>query len=197
MSVSDATPGLPSASDGAFGVKTGDRGVVTASDWETGDSGCVYGIRLGNGTALVTGSSRKLRWAEWSACVTWAAHCSQGPREAPSPAPLSHAVEFRAGPGGGGSRRTGLSVPPQDGVLSARLFSPRQSTWLLQERRPGHRPDRLAPRLRLHQHHARGARPLSARRRAPSFPRTAPPLPSPLALDQPSLALFSWSLEWM
>ena len=48
--------------------------------------------------------------------------------------------------------------PSSDTSLS---FSPRQSAWVLQERRPGHRADGLAPRLGLHQHHARGAGSLS------------------------------------
>lgn len=83
----------------------------------------------------------------------------------------------------------------------ASFFFPRQSSRVLQERRPGDRADRLAPWLWLHQHHACGASTLSAYWAflplPPSPPSLHPTALSPLAVDQPSLALFSLSLEWM
>lgn len=43
-------------------------------------------IRLGKGTASVTGSSRKPSWAERGKCVTWDARGSRGLRPFSSPA---------------------------------------------------------------------------------------------------------------
>lgn len=72
---------------------------------------------------------------------------------------------------------------PRVGLGSdASLFSPRQSSRVLQERRPGDRADGLAPRLWLHQHHACGARTLSAH-------RAFSPCPSPPTTPLPCLPL--------
>uniref|UniRef100_G1MSA4 Pyruvate kinase n=1 Tax=Meleagris gallopavo TaxID=9103 RepID=G1MSA4_MELGA len=68
----------------------------------------------------------------------------------------------------------------------------RQSPWILQDRGPGDRADRLAPWLWLHQHHAGGARAMSCWHLPSSTPA---PLPHALGLQ--SLAMFSSSLAWI
>uniref|UniRef100_A0A8C7E5U6 Pyruvate kinase n=1 Tax=Naja naja TaxID=35670 RepID=A0A8C7E5U6_NAJNA len=68
----------------------------------------------------------------------------------------------------------------------------RQSSWILQVRGSSHRAYRLAPWIRLHQHHARSACPVK-RTPAMSTPSSRlTPLPVPLALDQQLLAILSF-----